>query len=83
MKKVLILVFAFTLSLGAFAQHEGHDMEKKKPATGKKEQQMDMKKDHVMMHGGKMQMMKDGKEMPMDKRNDYGQRNNSDDRRDV
>ncbi len=28
---------------------------------------MDMKKDHVMMHDGKMEMSKKGKTMPMEK----------------
>lgn len=57
---------ALTISSGVFAQHEGHDMEKKKPVEEKKEQQMDMKKDHVMMHDGKMQMVKNGKTIPME-----------------
>ena len=61
MKKVLILITALTISSGVFAQE--HKME----GMGKKEQKMDMKKDHVMMMDGKMKMVKNGKEMPMNK----------------
>ena len=60
MKKLLILIAAFTLSSGVFAQE--HKME----GMDKKEQKMDMKKDHVMMMDGKMKMVKNGKEIPMD-----------------
>ena len=56
MKKLLILFVAFTLSTGAFAQHNMDNMEK-----------MDMKKDHMMMKNGKMEMVKAGKTMAMDK----------------
>jgi len=61
MKKLLILIAAFTLSSGVFAQDE--HMGK----MGKMDEKMDMKKDHIMTMDGKMQMMKDGKTMPMDK----------------
>lgn len=64
MKKLLILVTAIGLSTGVFAQE--HDMDKMGKNKSKMEK-MDMKKDHVMMMDGKMQMMKDGKTMPMDK----------------
>jgi len=57
----MILIVASALSSGVFAQeHKMEDMDKK-------EQKMDMKKDHVMMMDGKMKMVKDGKEMPMEK----------------
>ena len=59
MKKLLILFVAFTLSTGAFAQHNMDNM-------GKMEK-MDMKKDHMMMKNGKMEMVKAGKTMVMDK----------------
>ena len=54
MKKLLIMAVAFTLSLGVFAQEK---MDKK----------MGMKKDCVMMEGGKMMVMKGGNTMAMDK----------------
>lgn len=51
---------ALAISSAVFAQeHKMEDMDKK-------EQKMDMKKDHVMMMGGQMKMVKDGKEMPME-----------------
>ena len=56
MKKLLILFVAFTLSTGAFAQHKMDKIEK-----------MDMKKDHMMMKGGRIEMVKAGKTMAMDK----------------
>lgn len=63
MKKLMILVAAFTLSLGVFAQKKMDD----KMKMGKMDHNMAMKKDHVMMKDGKMHVMKDGKTMPMDK----------------
>ena len=56
----MILLIAFTLNTGAFAQHNMDNM-------GKKEHKLDMKKDHVMMMGGSIKMVKNGYEMPMDK----------------
>ncbi len=56
-------MFACTLSSGAFAQEKKDD----KMHMDHKEQTIDMKKDHIMMVDGKMKMMKDGKEIPMDK----------------
>lgn len=52
---------ALVISAGVFSQeHKMEDMHKK-------EHKMVMKKDHVMMMGGQMKMVKNGKEMPMDK----------------
>ena len=48
------------ISSGIFAQDD--KMEK----MDKMEQKMDMEKDHVMMMGDQMKMVKNGKEMPMD-----------------
>ncbi len=59
----MILIVASALSSGVFAQEKMDD----KMQMDKKEQKMDMKKDHLMMMDGKMQMQKDGKTMPMDK----------------
>jgi uncharacterized protein YdeI (BOF family) len=61
MKKLIILFVAFALSSGAFAQHDMSKMKK-----GKTEK-MDMKKVHVMMKDGKMEMVQNGKSMNMDK----------------
>jgi uncharacterized protein YdeI (BOF family) len=55
MKKLLILAVAFTISAAAFAQHI--KMDSTMPAT----------RDYVMMKGGKMMVMHDGKTMVMDK----------------
>ena len=52
---------ALAISSGVFAQ------EHKKEDMNKKEHKMDMKKDHVMMKNGQMKMVKNGKDMPMDK----------------
>ena len=58
MKKLMILIVALTLSVGAFAQEKmNHKMDSK----------MDMKTDHFMMEGGKMMMIKNGETMSMDK----------------
>ena len=69
MKKLLILVAAFTLSAGVFAQDK---MEKKKGKMDhnmnkKMDHKMGMMKDCVMMEDGKMMVMKGGKTMTMDK----------------
>ncbi len=65
MKKLLILVVAFTLSAGVFAQDKTEKMDHKmdKKMDGK----MGMKKDCVMMEDGKMMVMKGGNTMAMDK----------------
>lgn len=63
MKKLMILMTTLFLSAGVFAQEKMDD----KMKMDKKEQGMDMKKDHVMMMGGKMKMVKNGKEAPMEK----------------
>ena len=62
-KKAALLISALALSASLFAQEK---MDAKMD-MGKKEQKIDMKKDHVMMMGGKMQMMENGKTMPMEK----------------
>ncbi len=55
MKKILIVLFASALSFGAMAQEKMAKMDSKP-----------MKMDNcVMMHGGKMMCMKDGKTIPM------------------
>lgn len=59
MKTLLIVVAAFMISSAAFAQDK---MDKKKM-----DQKMDMKKDHMHMKDGKMEMVKGGKTTPMDK----------------
>lgn len=66
MKKLLIVIAAFTVSSGVFAQDkmDKNTDEKTHPQMKHK---MDMKKDYVMMKDGKMEMMKNGKTMPMDK----------------
>lgn len=56
-------MIAFTFGLGAFAQGKMDD----KMKMDSKEQQMDMKKDHIMMMDGKMVMQLKGKEMNMEK----------------
>lgn len=63
MKKLMILIVAIALSSGVFAQEKMDD----NMQMGKKEQQMSMKKNHLMMMNGKMQMQKNGKTMPMEK----------------
>ena len=72
MKKIMILITALTIGSSAFAQE--HNMEKMEPnkdranpMPDKMDGQDGMKKDHIMMMDGKMMMMKNGKEMPMDK----------------
>jgi hypothetical protein len=62
MKKLLILVAAFTISAGVFAQDK---MEKK--MGHKMNHKMGMKKDCIMMEDGKMMVMKGGSTMAMDK----------------
>ncbi|RYY29618.1 MAG: hypothetical protein EOP41_02305 [Sphingobacteriaceae bacterium] len=55
MKKILVYTFATVLSCSAMAQEKMAKMDHKS-----------MKMDNcVMMHGGKMMCMKDGKTMPM------------------
>lgn len=60
MKKLLLVLIAFTFSLGAMAQTgkmQDNKMQKEKMHG----------KDHIMMTDGKMMMKKDGKKMAMDK----------------
>lgn len=59
MKKVLILMTAFTFSVGAFSQ------DKMTQKTDKMESKMAMKKDYITMENGKMMVMNSGKVMPM------------------
>ncbi|HLL44957.1 MAG TPA: DUF6799 domain-containing protein, partial [Segetibacter sp.] len=61
MKKLLILVTAFTLSAGVFAQDKTEKMDKKM------DHNMGMMKDCIMMEDGKMMVMKGGSTMAMDK----------------
>ena len=64
MKKLLILITALALSSTAFSQEK---MEMKKGMKmGKMNHKMGMKKDHIMMMDGKMKMVKNGKEMPIE-----------------
>ncbi|PZR18949.1 MAG: hypothetical protein DI539_15695 [Flavobacterium psychrophilum] len=63
MKQLMILITALFLSASVFAQEKMD----KKMKMDKKDQKMDMKKDHLMMMDGKMKMVKNGKEMVMDK----------------
>ena len=63
MKKAVLLISALALSACLFAQEKMDP----KMDMGKNEQKMDMKTDHVMMMGAKMQMMENGKTMPMEK----------------
>ncbi len=60
MKKVLFLLLAFSLGTGAFAQDKMDKMDHKM------DKKMGMKKDCVMMEGGKMMVMKDGSTTAMD-----------------
>lgn len=60
MKKLLLVLIAFTFSLGAIAQTgkmQDNKMQKEKMHG----------KDHIMMKDGKMMIKKDGKKMIMDK----------------
>ncbi|MES2060542.1 MAG: DUF6799 domain-containing protein [Bacteroidota bacterium] len=63
MKKLMVFIVASALSSGVFAQEKMDD----NMQMGKKEQHMSMKKNHLMMMDGKMQMQKNGKTMPMEK----------------
>jgi|SRR5450631_3792249 hypothetical protein len=59
MKKLFYIFVFSTLSIGAFAQNKTQDSSMSKMGT--------TQKDCVMMSGGKMMMMKNGKMMEMDK----------------
>ncbi len=64
MKKLLILVAAFTLSAGVFAQDKMDKKMDKMHAKGIMNHKM---KDCVMMKDGSMMIMKNGETMKMDK----------------
>ena len=62
MKKLLILMTAFTLSSGVFAQDK---MDSKMSNDNKMDKMHGKMRDGVMMKDGKMMVMKDGKTMMM------------------
>lgn len=65
MKKLIILVSAFTISSGLFAQEKMGD-KKMTHSHNKSTTHQNMMKDCVMMKDGEMMVMKDGKMMKME-----------------